>query len=469
MDLTEINSDVDKLKELSNEQNDNESEFIKKYSKFIDEVVTKLRDNPDIIKKNKSKRKEKERSSGIEKIQNDINLILTKSNSFRQMDTNEKIRAKKKTELRIKKLCEEIYDVGKNTFNLDIGDVPEDEYHQLQKNRKSWFTRSLERISRGSSEYDIGGETEEEKKLKDEIAKMEKELEKRKKKLEQKKKQLDEIIEERKKKEKEEKEEKEKEEKEKEKEKEENENKDEENEEQHDEDRKIIEPITLLERIDDLLKDGDCRQAFELLNNTSLLGNRLLGAPKSKTPRMFIILPDPGKCPNSNRPNYWIKYSNWNKSVFNLLLLCECSGGIEENIDNETHLLDTTGYSIRDPYKLLSLFGPFLLYSIEVFMESCGDNYPREVIKALGKTKPADYFLSLSHEIQKVIKDERLVHKNEKKNMEALEQFIDVSRDELETFLKGYDYSCMFCGLDKRITRDKKIRWVCERHGRKFK
>ena len=360
------------------------------------------------------------------------------------------------------KLCDEIYDVGKNTFNLELGDVPVDEYHQLRKDRKSWFTRSLERISRNSSESDLN-ETDEEKKLRDEITKIEKELENRKKKLEEKKKQLNNLVEERKKKEMEEKE---KEEKEKEEnEKEENENNNVENEEE----RKIIEPITLLDRIEDLLKDGNCRQAFELLNNTSLLGNRLLGAPKSKAPRMFIILPDPDKCPNSNRPNYWIKYSHWNKSVFNLLLLCECSGGIEENVDNESHLLDTTGYSIRDPYKLLSLFGPFLLYSIDVFMEACGDNYPREVTRALGKTKPADYFLSLTHEIQKVIKEERLVLGNEKKNLDALNQFIEVSRGELETFLKRYDYSNMFCGLDKRNTKDKKIRWVCERHGRKFK
>jgi len=458
MDFTEISSNIDKLKELVEKQDDNESEFLKKYSTYVDDVITKLKDNiSNDTQTNRSKRKVKLRTTNFEKIQNYINEILELSNDYCEKDSSERIKSKKKTEISIKNLCEDIYNIGKSTFNLKLDDVPEDEYHQLKKERRlSWFTKSFERLSRSSSENVII-ESDEEKKLKDEIAKMEKELENRKKKLEQKKKQLNNLIEARKKKE--------------------NEDKIQEkvlkdNTEQYSEPQeelKIVEQVTLLDRIDDLIKDGDCRQSFEFLNNTSLLGNTILGAPKSKAPRMFIILPDPTKCPNSNRPNYWIKYSNWNKSVFNLLLLCECSGGVEENVDNETHLLDTTGYSIRDPYKLLSLFGPFLLYSIDVFMESCGDRYPNEVTKALGKTKPADYFLSLTHEIQKVIKEERLVHKNEKKNLEELQQFIEVSRGELETFLKGYDYSNMFCGLDKRSTKDKKIRWVCERHGRKFK
>jgi len=445
MDLTEINSNVDKLKELWKGQNENGNDFFKKYGVFIDDVVTKLKtDIEDKSKGTISKKKERERMIGIDKVQNDISMIFEKLNSYCQQNSTEQGKSKRKVETRIKKLCDEIYDVGINTFKLELENVP-DESHRL-KHRRSWFSKSLEKISRSSSENDME-ETEEEKNLREEIEKIEKDLE-------EKKKRLSEMRDERKKREKEEKKK--------------YKNKKEKNEEEE-EDKKIGDQCTLMSRIDDLVNDGECRQAFELLNNPSLLGTKILGAPKSKTPRMFLILPDPDKCPNGAKLNYWLNYKNWNKNVFNLHLLCECPGGIEENVDNETHLLETTGYSIRDPYNLLSLFGPFLLYSIDIFMESVGDKYPREVIKALGKTKPADYFVSLTHEIQKVLKEERLVHKTEAKNLDALERYIEVSRSELETFLKRYDYSNMFGGLDKRITRDKKIRWVCPRHERKFK
>jgi len=117
LDLTIINSDVEKLKELSQGQKDNESEFLKKYSNFVDEVVVKLKDdNSNNTNKNRSKRKQRERTTGFEKIQNDINLILTKSNSFCQKDSTEKIRSKKKTELRIKKVWIDI----KITQNIHI-------------------------------------------------------------------------------------------------------------------------------------------------------------------------------------------------------------------------------------------------------------------------------------------------------------------------------------------------------------
>jgi len=464
MDLSEITSNVEKLTKLSDENQDKECDFIKKYSDYINDVVIKLKEyneknsNMDGERKTKnSRKKERERNVGIEKIQNDINMILSQSETFCEKDSNDRNKARKRTEQRIRKFCEEICEIGNNTFNLELLDVPMDEAHQLKK-RRSWFSRSIEIISRNSSDADLNM-TDEEKKLKEEIENLEKELEEKKKKL-------CELRDERKKKEKEK-------EKEEEAEKKKNKNKHKNEEEktsgEDDFDLKVLEPLTLLERIDDLLVDGECRQAFELLNSTSLLGSRLLGTEKSKTPRMFIILPDPEKSSNGNKLNNWIKYSNWNKSVFTLNLLCESTGGTVEIVDNETHLLETTGYSVRDPYKLISLFGPFLLYSIDTFMESCGDNYPREVVKALGNTKPADYFISLAHEIQKVIKEERLVYKDERKNLEALESFIEVSRSELETFLKRYDYSNMFGGLNKKKTNDKKIRWVCNRHTRGFK
>ncbi|ORX78011.1 hypothetical protein BCR32DRAFT_247483 [Anaeromyces robustus] len=457
MDLTLISNDVDKLKELSKDNADNETEFIKKYSDFIENVITKLKEtnesNPEERKTKNNKKKERERATAIDKIHTDINLILTKSDSFCKKTSTEKIRSKRKTEQRIKKLCDEIHDVGTNTFNLDIDNVPEDESFRLKKeSRRSWFSRSFDRISRSSSENDLN-ETEEEKKLKEEIENLEKELEKKKKKL-------SEMKDERRKREKEENENKKKNKK--------NED-EEENENKEEEKICITEHVTLLDKIDDLLVDGNCRQALELLNNTSILGSKLLGTTKSKAPRMFIILPDPKKCSNSKVLNYWMNFSNWNKSLFNLHLLCECSGGICENVDNETHLLETTPYSIRDPYKLISLFGPFLLYSINCFIESYGENWPMEVTKALGKTKPSDYFITITHEIQKVIKEERLVYKDERKNVDALESFIRISRNELEGFLKRYDYSNVFGGLNKKYTNDKKVRWVCDRHGKNLK
>jgi len=460
MNLTEIGTDIEKLSEVVKSCKDNtENEFINKYDEFVNYFFTELKKcgetNDENERKTKnSKKKERERATGIEKIKNNINEMISQIETFNQKNDADKNKSRKKFEQKIKKCCDEIYDIGTNTFNLKLKDAPVDEYHQL-KNKRSWFSRSIEKISRSSSENDVN-ETEEEKKLREEIEKLEEELEEKRHKL-------SELRAERKKKEEEEK-------------KKSNDKKNKKNGEEGEEEKKDEEnelnqqeQVSLLDRIDDLLQDGECRQAFELLNNTSLLGIRLLGTNKSKAPRMFIILPDPEKCPNGSKPNYWIKFSNWNKSVFNLNLLCESTGGIIENVENETHLLDTTGYSIRDPYKLISLFGPFLLYSIDTFMESCGDNYPREVIKALGKTKPVDYFISLAHEIQKVIKEERLVHKDEQKNLDELESFIEISRGELETFLKRYDYSNMFGGLDKRNTSEKKVRWVCPKHSKKFK
>jgi len=460
MDLTEIESYVDKLKELSNKtQNNNENEenncdFFKKYCSFIEGFVTKLK--ADIEKNDQekiSKKRERERAMGVEKIQNCISMIFNKLNGYCQQNPTAQGKTKRKTEQRIKKLCNEIYDVGINTFNLELDCIPGEPPRLRSIKRRSWFSRSIDRISRSSSEYDME-EPEEERKLREEIEELERELE-------DKKQQLSEMREERRKREKEEREERKKEKGKKEGIKQ--------MQEPEEEGRKYGEQVSLFNRIEDLVKDGECRQALEYLNNTSVLGTKILGSTKSKTPRMFIILPDPDKCPNGSRMNYWLNYKNWNKNVFNLHLLCECPGGIDENIENETHLLETTGYSIRDPYNLLSLFGPFLLYSVDSLMESCGDKYPREVVKALGKTKAADYFISLTHEIQRVIKEERLVHKNEKKNLEALEKYIEVSRGELETFLKGYDYSNMFGGLDRRLTKDKKIRWVCPKHEKKFK
>jgi len=462
MDLTTINSNVQKLIELSNENQDKECDFIRKYAEYINDAVTRLTEynenseNNEERKTKNSKKKERERDSGVEKIRNNVLIIFSQSRSFYEKSSADKEKNRKKTEQKIKKMCNEICDIGNNVFNLELPDVPEEEFPQLKK-RRSWFGRSIERISRNSSECDVNM-TEEEIKLKEEIENLEKELEEKKKKL-------NELREERRKKEREEEAEKRK-----------NRNKqknekgkEEEKGEENEEIEKTAEPVAVLDRIEDLLVDGECRQAFEFLNNTSLLGNRLLGTNKSKTPRMFIIIPDPSKNSDNNKANYWLNYSNWNRSVFTLHLLCECSGGIVENVENETHLLETTGYSIRDPYKLVSLFGPFLLYSIDTLMESCGDNFPREIVKALGKTKPADYFIALAHEIQKVLKEERLVCKDESKNFDALESFIEVSRSELETFLKSYDYSGMFGGLDKKKTNEKKVRWVCNRHGKSFK
>jgi hypothetical protein len=469
MDLTEINNNAEKLSELLKENQEKECEFIKKYNDFINDVVVKLKgfeeknnNNNEERKTKNGKKKERERTNGIEKIQNNINSIVNYVNTYVGKNSSDKEKSKKKTEQKINKCCDEIYDIGTNTFNLELIDVPIDESHQLKK-RRSWFSRSLDIISSGDNDEN---ESEEEKKLKEEIEKLEKELEEKKKKL-------NELKMERKKKEKEEaeteKKNKDKENKNKNKKNEKDESKEDENKEDDKEDVKAEEQTSLLDRIDDLLVDGNCRQAFEFLNNTSLLGTKLLGVDKSKTPRMFIILPDPTKCPNGNKSDYWIKFENWNKSVFTLNLLCESTGGIEENVENETHLLETTGYSIRDPYKLISLFGPFLLYSIDTFMESCGENFPREVTKALGNTKPTDYFISVAHEIQKVLKEERLLYKDETKNLEALESFIEVSRAELQTFLKRYDYSNMFGGLDKRRTNDNKVIWVFQINNRKFK
>jgi len=310
MDLTEINSNVDKLKEL---QNENGNDFFKKYSDFIDDVVTKLK--TDIEEKSKggiSKKKERERIIGIDKVQNDISMVFEKLSGYCQQNSTEQGKSRRKTETRIKKLCDEIYDVGINTFKLELENVP-DESHRL-KNKRSWFSKSIERLSRSSSENDVE-ETEEEKNLREEIEKIEKDLE-------EKKKRLSEMRDERKKREKEEKK------------KEKNNKKEEEKYEEDDDDKKIGEQFTLMDRIEDLVSEGECRQAFELLNNTSLLGTKILGASKSKAPRMFIILPDPDKCPNGAKLNYWLNYKNWNKNVFNLHLLCECPGGIEENIDN---------------------------------------------------------------------------------------------------------------------------------------
>jgi len=111
MDLTEIESYVDKLKELSNKtQNNNENEenncdFFKKYCSFIEGFVTKLK--ADIEKNDQekiSKKRERERAMGVEKIQNSISMIFNKLNGYCQQNPTAQGKTKRKTEQRIKKV-----------------------------------------------------------------------------------------------------------------------------------------------------------------------------------------------------------------------------------------------------------------------------------------------------------------------------------------------------------------------------
>ena len=113
MDLTEIESYVDKLKELSNktqDKNENENEentcdFFKKYCSFLEGVVTKLKEDIEKNGQEKiSKKRERERATGVEKIQNSMSMVFNKLNGYCQQNPAAQVKTKRKTEQRIKKV-----------------------------------------------------------------------------------------------------------------------------------------------------------------------------------------------------------------------------------------------------------------------------------------------------------------------------------------------------------------------------
>jgi len=115
MDLTEINNNAEKLSELLKENQEKECEFIKKYNDFINDVVVKLKgfeeknnNNNEERKTKNGKKKERERTNGIEKIQNNINSIVNYVNTYVGKNSSDKEKSKKKTEQKINKVIKKM-------------------------------------------------------------------------------------------------------------------------------------------------------------------------------------------------------------------------------------------------------------------------------------------------------------------------------------------------------------------------
>jgi len=213
----------------------------------------------------------------------------------------------------------------------------------------------------------------------------------------------------------------------------------------------------------------------QLQNDVQALLTQTYELHEYSIPRLFIVLPD--------------DKSSWNpldffSNKFRLYFLCECgehTKATKSNIPHRIHLAKHEGYDIERPNEFFQQFGSYVLTILKMLkfgISVAGVAVPAlsnlipdaldqatECLKLLTKTIGPGMDQVINH-IEKVSTDDGKVADMSPEQMEDNESLEGADLRQLETFLKNKDKERVLGNLNRTVTTEGHVKWVCIDHYR---